>query len=327
MSTGLLQYPPEIPAVSIEEIMATAHALEDAAVQCYRKLAAAMRAVAHEDVAQVFDDLTAEEELHVLSVEKMTRTLLHGVPAAAAVRWVLPETFGAEEAGPPALLTPYKALSIAVRAEERAFAFWSYVAAGATVEPVRTLAETMARQELLHASKLRVARRRAYHAEVGGRPMPGSGARLIDLEELRSEAVRMAAEAVAFLSAAVARLDQLGDRESSNLLRAIANAIKASARGPAVELKGNAQLLAAERLQQAGNSTVLFEAEGVMERWVERYMSLLDRSPDAAVTAELQRLADETVRFVAQISRRLAALEPGPSDTSPGAVWPSARPR
>ena len=161
MSTGLLQYPPEIPAVSIEEIMATAHALEDAATQRYRKLAAAMRTAAHEDVALVFDDLTAEEEQHVLSVEKMARTLLHSVPAASAVRWVLPETFGVDEAGPPALLTPYKALSIAVRAEERAFAFWSYVAAGATVEPVRSLAETMARQELLHASKLRVARRRA----------------------------------------------------------------------------------------------------------------------------------------------------------------------
>ena len=137
----------------------------------------------------------------------------------------------------------------------------------------------------------------------------------------------MAGEAAAFLSAAVARLDQLGDRESSNLLRDIANAIKASARAPAVELRGNAELVAAERLQQAGNSTVLFEAEGVMERWVERYMNLLDRSPDAAVTMELQRLADETVRFVAQISRRLAALEPGLSDTSPVAARPSAWPR
>jgi rubrerythrin len=121
----------------IEEIMATAHALEDAAVQRYRKLAAAMRAVAHEDVAQVFDDLTAEEEQHVLSVEKMTRKLLQRMPADCVVRWVLPETFGADEAGPPALLTPYKALSIAVRAEERAFAFWSYVAANAAAEPVR----------------------------------------------------------------------------------------------------------------------------------------------------------------------------------------------
>ena len=142
--------------------------------------------------------------------------------------------------------------------------------AGATVEPVRSLAEIMARQELLHASKLRVARRRAYHAEVGRKPMRGSGARLLDLEELRSEAVRMAAEAAVFLSAAVARLDQLGDRESSNLLRDIANAIAASARDPAAELKGDAQLLVAERLQQAANSRVLSKPKASWERWVER---------------------------------------------------------
>jgi rubrerythrin len=311
MSTGLLQYPPEIPAAGIEDIMATAHALEDAAVQRYRKLAAAMRAVAHEDVAQVFDNLTAEEEQHVLSVEKMTRSLLQDAPAASAVRWVLPETFGAEEAGPPALLTPYKALSIAVRTEERAFAFWSYVAASAAADTVRSLAETMARQELLHASKLRVARRRAYHTQVGRKARPDSSARPLDLQELRSESARMAAEAASFLSTAAVRLGQLGDRDSSNLLRDIADAVKPSARGAAVDVMADAHRLTAERLQQAGASTVLFEAEGVLERWVERYVNLLDRSPDAVVTAELQRLADETVRFVAQISRRLAALEPG----------------
>jgi hypothetical protein len=118
------------------------------------------------------------------------------------------------------------------------------------------------------------------------------------------------------------RLDQLGDRESSTLLREIADAIKASTRLPAAELEADAQRLVAERLQHAGGSTVLFEAEGVMERWVERYMNLLDRSPDAEVTAELQSLADETVRFVAQISRRLAALEPGLGGTSPAAARP-----
>jgi rubrerythrin len=325
MSTGLLQYPPEIPAVSIEEIMATAHALEDAAVQRYRKLAAAMRAVAHEDVAQVFDDLTAEEEQHVLSVEKMTRSLLQDAPAASAVRWVLPETFGAEEAGPPALLTPYKALSIAVRTEERAFAFWSYVAASAAVDTVRALAETMARQELLHASKLRVARRRAYHAQVGRKARQGSGAPPLDLAELRYESVRMATEATAFLSAAATRLDQLSDRESAILLRDIADAVTASARLPAANLDADARRLAAERLQHASGSTVLFEAEGVLERWLERYVNMLDRSPDALVTAELQRLADETVRFVAQVSRRLAALEPGVGGAAPAAPRPALR--
>jgi rubrerythrin len=325
MSTGLLQFPPEIPAANIEEIMAAAHALEDAAVQRYRNLAAAMRAVAHEEVAKVFDDLTAEEEQHVRSVEKMTRSLLRGTSAATAVRWVLPETFGAEEAGPPTLLTPYKALSIAVRTEERAFAFWSYVAASAAANDVRSLAETMARQELFHASKLRVARRRAFHAQVGRKARLGSGATPLDLAELRYQSVRMATEATAFLSAAATRLDQLSDRESAILLRDIADAVTTSARLPTTNVDADARRLTAERLQHASCSTVLFEAEGVLERWLERYVNMLDRSPDALVTAELQRLADETVRFVAQVSRRLATLEPGVGGTAPAAPRPALR--
>jgi hypothetical protein len=49
----------------------------------------------------------------------------------------------------------------------------------------------------------------------------------------------------------------------------IASAIKALRKRSCIEFKGNAQLLVAERLQ-AGNSTCIFEAEGVTERWVER---------------------------------------------------------
>jgi rubrerythrin len=54
---------------------------------------------------------------------------------------------------------------MAVRNEERAFAFWSYVAAHAEQREIKRAAETMARQELEHAAKLRKERRRAYHKE------------------------------------------------------------------------------------------------------------------------------------------------------------------
>jgi hypothetical protein len=62
-------------------------------------------------------------------------------------------------------MTPYRALSMAVRNEERAFAFWSYVAAHAGQGEIKRAAETMARQELEHVAKLRKERRRAYHEE------------------------------------------------------------------------------------------------------------------------------------------------------------------
>ena len=54
---------------------------------------------------------------------------------------------------------------MAVRNEERAFAFWSYVAAHAEVAEVRQAAETMAHEELGHVSILRRERRNAFHAE------------------------------------------------------------------------------------------------------------------------------------------------------------------
>jgi rubrerythrin len=63
------------------------------------------------------------------------------------------------------LLTPYRALASAVRHEERAFAFWTYVAAHADKTEVREAAERMALEELEHVSILRRERRKAFHAE------------------------------------------------------------------------------------------------------------------------------------------------------------------
>ena len=65
----------------------------------------------------------------------------------------------------PRLLSAYRALSMAVRNEERAFAFWSYVAAHAGDADIRHAAETMAHEELGHVATLRRERRSAFHAE------------------------------------------------------------------------------------------------------------------------------------------------------------------
>ena len=312
MSAILLPSPPEIPAGNIEEIVATANALERAAARRYRKLAHAMWSVGHEDIAYVFDELASEEEQHVEAVEKLASTLLGRLPTDDIVRWVLPETFGAEEAGPLALLTPYKVLSTAVRAEERAFAFWSYVAANANSEPVCDLAEKMAHQELLHAARFRVARRKAYHAEFRLRRKPPETGP-ISLEELSAETASMQSEAIAFLFAAAARLDRLGDHESAALVREVTNEMNAPAEGPTPDNQQHSQLVGAERLKQLGPAAVLFEVEGILERWVERYIDLLNRSPGVHVSAALERLADKATRLATRIHARLAAIDPGVS--------------
>ena len=121
-------------------------------------------------------------------------------------------------------MTPYRALSMAVRNEERAFAFWSYVAGFAEDPEIKKSAESMAREELGHVATLRKERRRAYHSEHGATRAGQGGnvadgqvdagglerrlvAHLADLEgrvagasfdrvrELRQEATGMSAEA------------------------------------------------------------------------------------------------------------------------------------
>lgn len=322
MLPTLLPNPPELPAGSIEEIVAAADAMERAAAQRYRTLAEAMRSVGYDDIADVFNELAREEEQHVLSVEKLAGTLLGGMPTKDIVRWVLPETFGSEEASPAALLTPYKALSIAVRSEERAFAFWSYVAANAESEAVGSLAESMAHHELLHAAKFRAARRKAYHAEIELHRPAETVAQPLVLAAVRHEAAQMAAEAIGFLSAAATRLEQLGDAESAALVRDIVATMPVTA-DSAPSVAGNAPTpRAAERWEHSGPAAVLFEVEGILERRAERYIALLDRSPDAHVTAELKRLADEALRPVHRVNARLAEVEPALRNLTAGS--PSA---
>lgn len=310
MPSILLPNPPEFPASSIEEIVAAADAMERAAAQRYRTLAEAMRSVGHDDIADVFSELAREEEQHVLSVEKLAATLLGGLPTKDIVRWVLPETFGSEAASPAALLTPYKALSIAVRSEERAFAFWSYVAANAESEAVGSLAESMAHHELLHAAKFRAARRTAYHAELKLHRPADAAAQPLVLDAVRREAAQMAAETTGFLSAAATRLDQLGDAESAALVRDIIAAMPVAAESAPFGAGNAPPPRTAERWEHAGSAAVLFEVEGILERRAERYIALLDRSPDAHITAELKRLADEALRPVHRVNARLAAVEP-----------------
>jgi rubrerythrin len=298
----VLPEPPEITAGTIEEILAAAHALERAAAHRYQQLGGAMRQVGHEDVARVFDELAAEETQHVARVEQLSTRLLGSLPADDVVRWVLPETFAAEEAGSPALLTPYKALSVAVRSEERAFAFWTYVAAGAADPAVRLQAEAMARQELLHAAKFRVARRKAYYEERGAnRARPETTEQSLSLEELRAEQIRIAREVAPFLAAAADRLDALDDSESAALLRAISREFVAP--GPYV--------VAPALVHGATRTAVLFDTTGVLERVADRYLDLLARSADEGMTLELQRLGDEAMSQVARLNQRLAVVEPG----------------
>jgi rubrerythrin len=168
MTDPLLKAEPAGTIHSPEEVFALAHAMEQEAAARYAALADEMRRLGKVDLAVVFEHLAAEERSHVDSVVRWSKSRVGAPPDPARISWEGPETFDAQtisEITGSALMTPYRALSMAVRNEERAFAFWSYVAAHAYQGPIKRAAETMARQELDHVAKLRKERRRAYHEE------------------------------------------------------------------------------------------------------------------------------------------------------------------
>ncbi|NPU10984.1 ferritin family protein [Bradyrhizobium sp. 83002] len=170
--TLLLNSEPAGNLHSLDEMFALANAMEQEAADRYSEFAEEMQRQGRRDLAKVFADLAAAEREHVDSVVKWSHARTGRAPDASLVRWQPPETFdpiAAAEIERSRLMTPYRALSMAVRNEERAFAFWSYLAAYSDSAEVKTAAEAMAREELGHVATLRKERRRAYHRETDAR--------------------------------------------------------------------------------------------------------------------------------------------------------------
>lgn len=164
---SFLKSEPADSVKSLEELFAIAAAMEQEAATRYAEIAARMRQEGNPALAEVFEHLSADEQGHLDSVMQWSQRTKGQAPDLARIRWSLPETFDDEGAATtdPELVSAYRALSMAVRNEERAFAFWSYVAAHAETPEIRTAAEAMAHEELGHVATLRRERRQAFHAE------------------------------------------------------------------------------------------------------------------------------------------------------------------
>ena len=122
-----------------------------------------MRLRQQDGLAQLFAFLSEIEEKHASKIENRAAHVLAHPLSRMPLGWEVPETFGEEEAASH-LLTPYRALALAVRNEDRAFALYSYIAADAPDEATRKLAEELAKDELEHAHLLR-RERTAYRTE------------------------------------------------------------------------------------------------------------------------------------------------------------------
>src|SRR5262245_21058198 len=166
-SEPLLATEPPAPVRSIGELYAIAITQTERAAQRYGKLAAAGDE-AFEPVRCVFEVLSQREQERAEAIEKVCIAAIGRAPAQADLRWMPMDLVPAEELSDlknSLLSTAYGAWALAVRHRERAFVFWTYIAARAQSGIVRTAAESMAREALRDGNLLRRERRLAWRTE------------------------------------------------------------------------------------------------------------------------------------------------------------------
>ncbi|MTW18861.1 rubrerythrin family protein [Rhodoplanes serenus] len=281
---------PPAPLRSLAELFAVADAMERDAVAYYAAMASAMHARDDRELARVFERLADIERGHVAEIGAWRRSDLGDTAMNAEPPWPLPDIFDAPaaEAARSRLITPYAALAAAVRQEERAFAFWAYVAAQAPAREVRDAAERMAHEELEHVSLLRHERRRAFHAERGehGRPLVIGLADLAARE--RKLAAQLAAAADPALRLAVDRV--VGPRpDAAHRLEALAAD------------HGDLPLAVVPLGPAATDADDLI---ATAEFLVETYLAAAEQARDEAVLGVLQDLAGAAVARLAILQGR-----------------------
>jgi rubrerythrin len=194
---SLLKAEPFAAVTSMDELLAIAYAMEQEAIAGYSELAVRMRRENEPELVAVFERLIGEESRHLGNVVRWSETVAGKQPDLSNIRWQLPETFDDEGARTiaPELLSAYRAFSMAVRNEERAFLFWTYVAAQTEEDQLREAAEQMAREELGHLATLRRERRKAFHAKHAGISPAAPVVALPELERRLADHLEAAAKA------------------------------------------------------------------------------------------------------------------------------------
>jgi rubrerythrin len=135
------------------ELYAHAIAIEREAAARYGELAVRMDDEGREDLARLFDLLAREEAEHLEALERRTEGLALPEITDERYRWLdagAPETAARELVY--RLMTPRQALAIALRAEQRAQAFFEYVYWTSADSALRALAKEMAAEEREHVA-------------------------------------------------------------------------------------------------------------------------------------------------------------------------------
>lgn len=288
-----LKSEPPAPVRTLEELFAIAHAMEHEAAARYAEIAQRMAHQGNPALADVFTRLSTDERGHLANVAHWSERLQGAAPDPALIRWRLPETFDDEGASTtdPRLLSAYRALAMAVRNEERAFAFWSYVAARAGSREIQHAAEAMAHEELGHVATLRRERRRAFHStRVEAGSDAAGGGPVQDAASLE----RLLANLLESLAA-----------EAPQAERARLKGFVEEARQHALELDRSPISTPTSSLLQAPPASAVTLAELLAERYLEAADSLRDEGE----LARVQALAGRAIARLAWLRSDLPELE------------------
>ncbi|MBK3803852.1 rubrerythrin family protein [Azospirillum brasilense] len=294
----LLRHEPQGGVRSLDELLGIALALEQEAVRRYTQLAALMDRRGETDTAITFRALIAEEQDHVQAVDGWAHRLGRPTPDAPAFLWRLPPELAAswEELTERTRLTPYQALSLAVVNEQRAFAFYSYIAASAPDEPIRTHAEALAREELRHAALLRRERRKAYRRERGrAEHKPTRADTPAELERL---AVALLSATAAEHGALAARLLALDDGDGAALLTRIAEEERSL-------IPSGSDAAASPTALPDTAAAGLRAAVAASERLAEAFGDVAAQATDELVLTESLRFQEAVVGHLALLAERI----------------------
>lgn len=308
MRKPLLTRHPEARAVTLRDLVGIANAIEQEAVRRYGQLADLMECRGEHDTAHALRAMQKEELADVTSVAQWAEELNEAVPSAQEFEWQLPPELAAswDEIAGTALLTPYRAFSIAVRNEERAFSLYIYLSAHAEDAKVASQADKLAREEMEHAALLRRWRRAAYHKDRDSRG--AARRRITTLEGLDAHLGEREAEIAGCHRALANRLRDIGDAESAALLETLLDA-PARTPGPAVTCRD-------PDCRSSHPVQLLAAAQKPLEQLSEELAEVLETAEAelfAAAEQALTKVVGRLARLVFQIERKLK--EPGPADS------------
>ena len=247
-----------------------------------------------EQLASLFDLLARIEDKHAQEIDARAKAVIGKAVDPARVRWELPENFDEEEVRSH-LLTPYRALAIAVRNEERAFAFFTYLAAHADNDDVRRLAEESAKDELDHAALLRRERRKTWRSqdrhEMRGHP---EAEKVGSVAELLARATAIERAAAAEHRALAAALAAKGDQTVARLFEQAAADEQSAGDDAAARLGQPAH--GPDMPRAVSPAQTIRDGLRILEDTFERYAQISEHSADEALLVEAQKFAERALR-------------------------------